>query len=136
MIGGDISNETPPRIIVTIDAVTEHELVEQRKNLRKTTVLKVTSINNAYLSLLWNRSFQYGVAFELVAFEEEHWTAKHLDALVSKLEDRGGNPFATVVLMESRKELVGELPYRPNLKGVISITPAVFGSWGIDIFNL
>jgi hypothetical protein len=136
VIGGDISNETPPRIVVTIDAVTEHELVEERKNLRKRTVLKVTSINNAYLSLLWNRSFQYGIAFELVAFEEELWTEKHITALISKLEDRGGNPFAAAVLLENRQELVGELPYRPNLKGVISPTPAVFGSWGIDIFNL
>lgn len=136
MLGGDISNETPPRIIVGIDAVVNSVLEEKRGILGKTTVTrKVDSLNNAILSKLWNVSFNYGVAVELAAFESESWTQEHLDKLMDKLERRGGNPFNYAELYSDIQDFISELPYRTNLKGIIDSPEKAgrYGSWRIDL---
>jgi hypothetical protein len=137
MRGGDISNETPPRIIVTIDTVVESEVVEERNFLAKKLVRKVTRLNNAALSHLWNKAFQYGISVELAAFEDDLWTQEHVDKLMEKLDNRGGNPFNYSELYETTQALVDELPYRTNLKAVVTDGKSGrFGSWGIDLQNL
>jgi hypothetical protein len=139
MINGDISNETPPRIIVVIDVAVQSELQEEKKLLRKSeTTRKVTALNNASLSKLWNVAFKYGLAVELAAFENEGWTQEHVDKLITRLDNRGGNPFNYAELYGSFQDLVGELPYRPNLKAVIDLSNQVarYGSWGLELNNL
>jgi len=139
MYRGDISNETPPRIIVTIDVAVTSELVEAKKVLRKSEMTrKVTSLNNAQLSRLWNAAFNYGLAVELAAFEDEGWVQSDVDKLMSRLDNRGGNPFNYAELYGSFHDLVGELPYRPNLKAVVDLPNRVarYGSWGLDLNNL
>lgn len=139
MYRGDISNETPPRIIVVIDVAVQSELHEEKKLLRKSEMIrKVTSLNNAYLSKLWNAAFNYGLAVELAAFEDEGWTQEHVDKLMTRLDNRGGNPFNYAELYGSFHDLVGELPYRPNLKAVIDLPGQVarYGSWGMELQNL
>ena len=138
MINGDISNETPPRIVVTIDVIVDSEVEESRKLFGKEFVRKIKQLNRAPLSRLWNASFNYGLAIELAAFEEDHWTQEAIDKLMERLDNRGGNPFNYAELYPSFKELVEDLPYRPNLKAVID-TPgqvARYGSWGLDLANL
>lgn len=137
MRGGDISNETPPRLIVLIDTVVESEVVEERAVLFKKQVRKVTKLNNLALSQLWLISNRYGLSVELAGFEDEYWTQEHLDSVMDKLERRGGNPFNYAELYDNLDEFIGELPYRNNLKGVVSEGQAArFGSWGIDLVNL
>lgn len=139
MYRGDISNETPPRIIVVIDVAVQSELHEDKKLLRKAEMVrKVTSLNNAQLSRLWNAAFNYGLAVELAACEDEGWTQDHVDKLMTRLDNRGGNPFNYAELYGSFHDLVGELPYRPNLKAVIDLPNRVarYGSWGLDLNNL
>jgi hypothetical protein len=139
VLNGDISNETPPRIIVTIDVVVDSEIVESKRLLRGAhTVRSVKGLNNAYLSHLWNKSFQYGIAVELAAFEDELWTQEQIDKFMLRLDNRGGNPFNYAELYPSIPDLVGELPYRANLKGVIDINERVmrYGSWGMSIEDL
>jgi hypothetical protein len=139
MYRGDISNETPPRIIVAIDVAVASELQEDKKLLRKTELVRtITSLNNAYLSKLWNAAFNYGLAVELAAFEDEGWKQEHLDKLMSRLDNRGGNPFNYSELYGSFHDLVGELPYRSNLKAVIDLPGHVarYGSWGMELQNL
>jgi hypothetical protein len=138
LIRGDISNETPPRIIVTIDVVVDSEQEESRKLFRVELTRKVKSLRNPELSRLWNASFNYGLAVELAAFEEDGWSQQDLDRLMTRLDNRGGNPFNYSELFPSFHDLVSELPYRPNLKAVID-TPnqvARYGSWGLDLANL
>lgn len=138
MINGDISNETPPRIIVTIDVVVDSEVEESRKLLGTKSVRKIKSLRNPALSRLWNAAFNYGLAVELVAFEDEVWTQTDVDKLMNRLDNRGGNPFNYSEVFPSFHDLVSELPYRPNLKAVID-TPnqvARYGSWGLDLANL
>jgi hypothetical protein len=137
MRNGDISNETPPRIIVTIETVVETELVEERALILKHTVRKITKLNNTALAHLWLVSSRYGLSVELAAFEDQTWTQEHLDYVMDKLERRGGNPFNYAELYSSVGDLVAELPYRGNLKGVVTDgNSGMFGSWGIDLQNL
>jgi hypothetical protein len=117
----------------------QSELIEEKKLLRKSGVVrKVTSLNNAELSKLWNAAFKYGLAVELAAFEAEEWTQEHIDKLMDRLDNRGGNPFNYAELYGSFHDLVGELPYRPNLKAVIDLPGQVarYGSWGMELQNL
>jgi hypothetical protein len=137
MKGGDISNETPPRIIVMVDAVVDSELVEERVLLAKRTTRKIKKLNNLALSQLWLVSDKYGLSVELAGFAEDYWTQEHLDTVMDKLERRGGNPFNYAELYDNLEEFRGELPYRTNLKGVVSDGKSgFFGSWGIDLSNL
>jgi hypothetical protein len=138
LINGDISNETSPRIIVVIDVVIESEIIESKKFLKTKIERKVKSLNNLALSHLWNLSNKYGLSVELIAFDDEFWTQEHLDYVMEKLEKRGGNPFNYAELYVTKDELVGELPYRNNLKGIIDLRERVarYGSWGIELNNL
>jgi hypothetical protein len=138
LINGDISNETSPRLIVVIDVVVESDIVESKKFLKTKLERKVKSLNNLALSHLWNLSNKYGLSVELIAFDDEFWTQEHLDYVMEKLEKRGGNPFNYAELYVTKDELVGELPYRNNLKGIIDLRERVarYGSWGIELNNL
>jgi hypothetical protein len=139
MFRGDISNETPPRIIVGIDIVVDSE-VEEKKALfsKPTLVRKVKSLNNAVLSRLWNVSFNYGLAVELAAFEADGWDQEQVDKLMDKLERRGGNPFNYAELYSDIQDFINELPYRTNLKGVIDSPEKAgrYGSWRMDLERL
>ena len=139
MINGDISNETPPRIIVAIDVVVQSEL-EKTKNVfgKPKVTRKVTSLNNAPLSRLWNAAFKFGLAVELAAFHDEGWAQEDIDKLMARLDNRGGNPFNYAELYDSFHDLVSELPYRANLRAVIDTSGQVarYGSWGLDLANL
>jgi hypothetical protein len=138
MKGGDISNETPPRIIVVIDVVAESEIEETRKFLRSSTGRKVTKLNNQALSQLWILANRYGLSVELAGFETENWTQEHLDAVMDKLDRRGGNPFNYAELYTDIEDFISEIPYRNNLKGVVDLQGRVarYGSWGIELQNL
>jgi hypothetical protein len=139
MRGGDISNETPPRIIVNVDVVCESEVEEERKLFGgKQVRRKYGKLNNQALSQLWLISSRYGLSVELAAFESDHWTQDTLDALIEKLERRGGNPFNYAEVYLDIEDFIGDLPYRNNLKGVIDLQSRVarYGSWGIELDNL
>jgi hypothetical protein len=138
MKGGDISNETPPRIIVLIDVVAESEIEETRKFLKSSTSRKVSKLNNLSLSQLWILANKFGLSVELAGFETEDWTQEHLDSIMDRLDRRGGNPFNYAELYFSIDDFISELPYRNNLKGVIDLRGRVarYGSWGIELENL
>lgn len=136
MLRGDISNETPPRIIVGIDVVTNSELEEKKPLVGKAKISrKILSLSNPSLTKLWNVSFSYGVAMELAAFESEGWSQANLNYLMDKLERRGGNPFNHAELYSDIQDFVSELPYRTNLKGVVDSPDKAgrYGSWRLDL---
>jgi len=87
---------------------------------------------------LWRLSGDYGISLELAGFESEGWTEGLLDKALEKLERRVVNPFNYWQLYETVDELVGTLPYRANLKGVIDIPGRVarYGSAGVELSNL
>ncbi len=117
MKGGDISNEVPLRVVVTLDCVLD----------RKPTVKKVLGVpvfgeesqyNRQSLSLFWRFAEKYGYSLELVGFG---YTKKEMEEVFEDLNNLGTNPFNYVNRYESVADLVGELPYRPELKGVVDI---------------
>jgi hypothetical protein len=139
MRNGDISNVSPPRIIVHMDTVTESELTEDKAFLRGTKVVrKVTRLNNPGISHLWNMATKFGLSVELAAFEDEHWTQKLIDDFMERMERRGSNPFNYAELYATITDLIDELPYRPNLRGVIDVPGRVarYGSYGVELQNL
>lgn len=138
MRGGDISNDTPPRIIVIIDVVTESVLKEDKRLFRSSKERVYSKLNKLALSELWRLSNLYGLSVELAAFEDEGWTQESIDSFIDKLERRGGNPFNYSELYLDIEDFIGDLPYRNNLKGVIDIQGRVarYGSWGIELNNL
>lgn len=138
MINGDISNETSPRIIVNIDVVVDSDLITGRKVLRSFEERKMTHLHSKELAHLWLMANKYGLSVELAAFENDSWHQDQLDKVMDKLDRRGGNPFNYAELYSSVDDLVSELPYRGNLKGVIDLKHRVmrYGSWGLELENL
>jgi len=136
LIKGDISSETPPRIIVMIGAVAEVTFEETRKGLRKIKTPKVTW-RKENLKVLWDRALKYGLSIELAGVVEDGWTEDMLAKIMDKLDNRGGNPFNYYYVYDTLQEVIDELPYKANFKGIIDIPGRVarFGSWGIEIQN-
>jgi hypothetical protein len=136
--GGDISNETPPRLIVLAEVVADFEEVTEGKFLRKETSLKLKNINKPAVSQLWTLTYKYGLAVELAGIEEEGWTESSLEKVMDILDRRGTNPFNLFQIYTTTEELVDDLPYRNNLKGVIDIPTKIlrYGSWGVDLERL
>lgn len=138
MKGGDISNVSSPQVIVTTDVVVSLKEEESRKLLVKKTDYKIGEINVLPLNTLWRASSDYGLSLELAGFEEDSWTEELLERAFEKFERRVVNPFNYWQLYENRAEVVGLLPYRPNLKAVIDIPDrvAMYGSAGVEIGNI
>lgn len=139
MQNGDISNESSPRIIVVVDVVTKSEVEEPNRLLiTKKSKRKILSLDNLALSHLWNVSSKYGLSVELAGFESELWTQEHLDSLMERLENRGGNPFNYAQVYANIDDFISELPYRNNLRGVVDLRERVarYGSRGVELLNL
>ena len=138
MQGGDISNETAPRLAVSVDLVAESEVESTRKLLKVTTSRKVTRLRRAELSQLWTLGRKFPLSIELFAFESDGWTQELLDAFVERLDRRGTNPFNYAELYDDITTFIDDLPYRTNLRGVVDLPGRVarYGSWGIEITNL
>lgn len=137
MIKGDISNATPLRLIVVMDVVAQSHLEEKGvliKSSQRTSIVP----NNLALSQLWNISDKFGLSVELAAYKTEAWTQKDLDSFMERLERRGANPFNYAELYDSIDDFISDLPYRPNLQGVVDLRERVarYGSWGIELDNL
>jgi hypothetical protein len=138
LINGDISNATPPRLIVIIDAVAESE-IEEKKGLFKTKAERTfPKLMARELSHLWTLSNKYGLSVELAAFEADLWTQGALDAFMERLDRRGANPFNYAELYPDVDEFIKDMPYRANLKGIVDIPGRVarYGSFGIELNNL
>lgn len=131
MQNGDISNELPVRIIVTTDVFLQTELKIQKK-LKVFKVPKVEqSINRQMLSRLYIYTTRQGVTLELASFTMDEVA---LGEFMDKLDNLGTNPFRYYTAYESVEHLVAELPYRPEVVGVLD-TPSRqmrYGHWGLD----
>ena len=139
MIRGDISNETPPRIIVIIDVIADIDSKEVRTGFMQKQIKSfVTKLNLAALSHLWNIGNKYGMSIELAAFEDLGWDQDNLDKMMSTLERRVANPFNYAEIYTDIDDFISILPYRANLKGVVDIRERVarYGSYGVEIDNL
>ena len=60
-----------------------------------------------------------------------------LDDLIEHLEKIGTNPFRYATVYSSIDHLVAELPYRPDVVGVMDRPDRLlrYGSWGMDLLQ-
>lgn len=133
---GDISNDIPKRIIVTTDIfiLLEYEKLPRKYKVFKQTRKKV-SFKKEVLSKLYLWGMQTPYTIELASFD---LTQEELQKLFDTLDEYGTNPFRYCVAYASVEDLVGQLPYRPELLGVIDIPSRLlrYGHWGMDITRL
>jgi hypothetical protein len=117
MQGGDISNEVPKRVAVTLDCI-----LDRRPSVKKVLGIPVFSEESTYsrqsLSLFWRFAEKHGYSLELIGFG---YSKKEMKEVLEDLDNLGTNPFNYVNSYPVVADLVAELPYRPELKGVVDI---------------
>jgi hypothetical protein len=132
---GDISNELPRRILVVSDIFLTVELTV-KKRLKIFPVPKVDKkIRRDILSYLYLYTTKQGVTLELVSYD---LSDDDLSQTVDMLDSMGTNPFRYFSAYESVNHLVSELPYRPEVVGVLDIPTRLlrYGHWGLDFNKL
>jgi hypothetical protein len=77
-----------------------------------------TTYNRQALAHFWRFSEKHDYTFELVGFE---YTQKEMERVLEDLDNLGTNPFNYAKAYNVVADLVGELPYRPEVKGVVDI---------------
>ncbi len=117
MRGGDISNEVPKRVAVTLDCI-----LDRRPSVKKVLGVPVFSEESTYnrqsLSLFWRFAEKHGYSLELIGFG---YSKKEMKEVLEDLDNLGTNPFNYANAYPVVADLVAELPYRPELKGVVDI---------------
>ena len=138
MKNGDISNVSSPQVICVTDVVISLKEEEERRFLARKSSYKIGDIDMVGTNRLWILANNYGISLELAGFTSEGWTETLLDKAFEKLERRVVNPFNYWQLYEDVEELIGTLPYRANLRGVVDVPGRVvrYGSAGIELDNL
>jgi len=132
---GDISNDLPKRIVVVADTFLDYDI----KISKKFKVFPVTSkdvkYNRALLSRLYVFAQNIGYTMELASFTLND---SDLQIMVDKLDRMGTNPFRYFTSYESVEHLVSELPYRPEVVGVLDLPSRMlrYGHWGLDFTQL
>ena len=132
---GDISNDLPRRIIVTTDTFLTVE-VTVKKKLKVFPVPSIDrKVNRQFLSWLYLYTTRTGTTLELISYDMGEADLSHL---VDMLESMGTNPFRYYTAYEKVDHLISELPYRPEVLGVLDIPDRLlrYGHWGLDIGTL
>jgi hypothetical protein len=129
--GGDISNEIPLRVVVTLDCILDRAPTI-KKVLGIPVVGEETTYNRQALSTFWRFAEKHGYRLELVGFG---YSKKEMEEVFEDLDNLGTNPFNYVNRYNAIADLVAELPYRPELKGVVDIPSRGlrYGSKYLDI---
>jgi hypothetical protein len=132
---GDISNELPRRVLVVSDIFLETKLVVKKK-FKFIKVPELTQdLRRDILSRLYLYTVNREVTLELISYVFDTET---LDAFVEKIDKAGTNPFRYYTSYESINHLMSELPYRPEVVGVIDKPDKLlrYGHWGLDFNQL
>jgi len=135
MKNGDISNELPKRIVVTTDVFLLSELIV-KKRFKVIPVPHVEKkIKREILSYLYIFTTRKGITLEMASFNMDE---QQLFVLNEMLDNMGTNPFRYFTAYSSVSELVKELPYRPEVIGVLDSPDRLlrYGHWGMDINGL
>lgn len=131
MKNGDISNELAFRVLVTTDVFVQNQ-IQMEKKFKIFSIPKVKQeISRQMLSHLYLYTTRQGVTLELASFDMDE---KELNGFMDKLDYLGTNPFRYYTAYESIEHLIAELPYRPEVKGVLDIPSRQlrYGHWGLD----
>lgn len=132
MLNGDISNGVPGRIIVTYDYIT-HDVPTPKKFLGVVVGTAHTrQVSSETLSLLSRLSAKVDARLELAVFQADDTQAEEI---LDDLDRRSWQPFNYARGYESAFAFVSDLPYRPEVMGVIDIPEraGAYGSYAISV---
>ena len=135
MRNGDISNEIPQRVLVVMDIFMIVE-VTIKKRLKVFPIPSVEKkLRRDILSALYLFTTNRGVTLELISYTLND---EQLSESMDYLDTVGTNPFRYSSSYESINHLMTELPYRPEVIGVIDVPSNIlrYGHWGLDFNNL
>jgi hypothetical protein len=125
----------PQRVIVTADVITD--VYDDSKKVLGFIPVKTSrkEYNRLVLSHLYMTTLKRGITMELVSFTHSE---DEMDKLMLHLDKIGTNPFRYGSSYKSVDKLVAELPYRPEVIGVIDIPTRLlrYGRWGMDFPSL
>ena len=130
MKGGDISNELPLRVVVTLDCI----LTRRPTMKRFLGILQPSEeieYNQMALGRLWNFAHKHGFTLELVGFG---YTKKEMKEVMEDLDNSGTNPFNYSTAYRTSSDFASQLPYRPEVKNVIDIPDRAlaYGHWFLE----
>jgi len=130
MYKGDLSNEVPKRVLVNLDIL----LIKATTVEKKFKLFPVKKTELGFDKFLMNKFYVYttraGVTLELISFE---YDSDELEVIYNDMERVGTNPFRYHTSYPSPKKLVADLPYRPEVVGVIDPQhQLMYGKWGMD----
>lgn len=118
---GDLSNETPKRLLVSLpfvalppDTTISNRYRRWRHHHR--TIASEYKILPGILSDLLRISQRYGLLMELFAIDVDQ---EELDALIDRLDNGQAHPFTHSQRYSTLKDFVDTLPYRTEVLGVI-----------------
>lgn len=131
MLRGDLSNEMPKRILVTTDLFCEVEPTIKKKFKVIPYVHKDLTVRRDILSRLYLFTTRKGVTLELVSYDLND---EQLQDLLLSLDELGTNPFRYHSAYENIDHLMNNLPYRPEVMGVIDKPQNLlrYGHWGME----
>lgn len=132
MKGNDLSNSLTPRYLVLADTVfIKHEQSEEKKGWFSKFLYnrEVWMPDMAALSKLWRWSSSMGYRLELVFIGDMVTDAPEMWDLLDK---GSANPFSDWIPYENYERLSRDLPYRPDIMGIICHPgpSAMFGGKG------
>ena len=135
MRNGDISNEMPKRVLVVMDIFMTVQ-VNIKKRFKIVPLPSVEKkIRRDILSALYLFTTNKGVTLELVSYSLND---EQLSESMDYIDKVGTNPFRYYSSYESINHLMAELPYRPEVIGVIDVPSNIlrYGHWGLDFNQL
>ena len=130
MYKGDISNDMPRRVLVN----SKYLFIKTETVYKKFVFLKKRAENLTFDKFLLNKFYVYttrnGVTLELISFE---YNDEKLEIIFNEIDRAGVNPFKYHKHYASPRKLAADLPYRPEVIGVIDPEhQLMYGKWGLD----
>jgi hypothetical protein len=122
-------------VIVVADVFLNTD-VEVTKRFKIFSTQKINkTVRRELLSSLYLTTTRRGITLELVSFD---LSEEQLAEVIDFLDKKGTNPFRYFMSYGSIDELIRELPYRPEVVGVLDIPNRLlrYGHWGLDFNSL
>lgn len=129
---GDISNGTPPTVLVHLDVVRLRQTVTEKKFFGLVTRShEERTYDRLVLNALWRYAYQTGVGLEVF---DPGASESDMSKVMDELDGTGVNPFARVRIAPSVRSVVASLAYEPMTLGVIDLPERglSYGSKWID----
>jgi hypothetical protein len=120
----------PRRVLVN----SKYLFIKTETVYKKFVFLKKRAENLTFDKFLLNKFYVYttrnGVTLELISFE---YSDEKLELIFNEIDRAGVNPFKYHKHYASPRKLAADLPYRPEVIGVIDPEhQLMYGKWGLD----